>query len=84
MKHPVEYLARVTRKLDELIRDHGDQLFLVFAFGCLVLIAWLLARRRARPPAPVPRTFIVMLPFSFGPRPERDEERPDREWPPCP
>ena len=84
MKHPVEYLERVTQKLDDLLRDYGDQLFLVLAFGCLVLIAWLLARRRAHPPAPGPRTFIVMLPFSFGPRPEPDDERPDREWPPCP
>lgn len=75
MQHPVEHLARFTRKLDELIEQHGDRLFVVFAFGCLVFLAWFLVRRRRRPPLRVLRTTVVLLPFNFTPRREPDEER---------
>ena len=46
MEHPVKYLERVTRSLDQLIEDQGIYLFLVFTWLCLGIIVWIFVRRR--------------------------------------
>ncbi len=53
MEHPILYVGRLEHKLTELIHDYGDYLFMVFAWGCFLAIAWLLFRKRKSPP-PVP------------------------------
>src|SRR2546426_2135319 len=50
MEHPVEYVAKVGRELDQLIHDHGDYLFMGFAIFCFVAISWLLVRKRKQLP----------------------------------
>ena|SRR5258705_12895724 len=40
-------------RLTELIHDNGDYLFMVFAFFCILAIAWLVLRKR-KSPTPTP------------------------------
>lgn len=76
MKHPVEIVARITKVLDHLIQDYGDYLFVGFVFLCLVIIAWIVVRRRKRPVHEVP---VVILPLGNAPRREPDPEPPPFE-----
>jgi cobalamin biosynthesis protein CobD/CbiB len=69
MEHPVQYVARVTKFLDRLIQDYGDYLFVGFAFFCIVLISWIVSRRRKHP---VHDISVVILPL--GQAPKRDCE----------
>ena len=73
MEHPVSYVARVTKFLDRVIQEHGEYLFVGFVFLCLVIIAWIIMRRRKRPVHDVP---VVILPLSNPPRREPDPEPP--------
>jgi hypothetical protein len=50
MEDPVLHFGELLNKLTELIHDHGDYLFMVFAVLCFVAIAWLLFRKRKSPP----------------------------------
>ncbi len=65
MEHPVQYLTVVTKFLDRMIEEHGDQLFMVFTFLCLGWIAWRLSRKRERP---VQDAFVVVLTLPGSPR----------------
>lgn len=73
MEHPVVYVARVTKFLDHLIQEHGEYLFVGFVFLCLIIITWIVVRRRKRPVHDVP---VVILPLGNAPRREPDPEPP--------
>jgi hypothetical protein len=47
---PILYVGRLEDKLTEFIHANGDYLFAIFAFFCLLAIAWLLSRQRKSPP----------------------------------
>ena len=47
---PILYVERLEDKLTEFIHANGDYLFAVFAFFCLLAVAWLLSRQRKLPP----------------------------------
>ena len=79
MEHPVVYVARATKFLDALIQEHGDYLFVGFVFLCLLVIAWMFARRRKRPVHEIP---VIILPLGHAPRREPDPEPPPFEEPP--
>ncbi len=66
MQDPVLY---VTKFLDRMIAEHGDVLFMGFAYLSLFVIVWLLVRRRKRP---VRDFSVVILPL--GQAPKREEE----------
>jgi hypothetical protein len=53
MEDPVLYCGKRLNELSEFIDDNGVYLFMVFAWGCILAIAWLLFRKRKSPP-PVP------------------------------
>ena len=53
MEDPVLYFGKLLNELTEFIHENGDYLFMVFAWGCFLAIAWLLFRKRMSPP-PVP------------------------------
>jgi hypothetical protein len=82
MEHPVHYVARVTKFLDGLIQAHGDHMFAGFAFFSVVLIAWILTRRRKHP---VHEISVVIVPLGQAPKRECEpqpllfEERGDFE-----
>lgn len=67
------YVARFTKFLDRLIQDYGDYLFVGFFYLCVVLIAWIVVRRRKRPVHEIP---VVVLPLGQAPRREPDPEPP--------
>ena len=73
MEHPVVYVARVTKFLDQLIQEHGVYLFVGFVFLCLLLIVWMVVRRRKRPVHEVP---VVILSLGNAPKREPDPEPP--------
>lgn len=75
VEHPVQYVARVTKFLDRMIQEHGDYLFAIFGFGCLALIAWVIARPRKHP---VQDFRVTILPLGIGGRrfPEQEPEPP--------
>ena len=81
MEHPVSYVARVTRFLDYLIQEHGDYLFVGLVFLCLLIIAWIVVRRRKGPVHEVP---VVILPLGHAPQREPDPEPPPFEEHPDP
>ena len=70
MQHPVQYLAVVTKFLDRMIEEHGDQLFMVFAFVCLGVVGWILTRKRRHP---VQDFRVIILPLHVARR--REPER---------
>ena len=81
MEHPVTYVAQVTKFLDRLIQDHGDFLFVGLVAVSLLIVAWIVVRRRKRLTHDIP---VVILPLGQAPRrePELDppppfEDRPD-------
>jgi hypothetical protein len=53
MEDPVLYFGKRLNELSEFIDDNGVYLFMVFAWGSILAIAWLLFRKRKSPP-PVP------------------------------
>ncbi len=65
MEHPVQYLMVVTKFLDRMIEEHGDQLYTVFAFFCLGWIVWKLTRKRERL---VQNAFVVILTLPGSPK----------------
>jgi hypothetical protein len=81
MEHPVLYFARFTRFLDRLIRDYGDYLFLGFFLLCVLVILWIVVRRRKRPVREVP---VVILPLGNAPSLEPDPQPPPFEDHPDP
>ena len=50
MEDPVLHFGKLLNRLTELIHEHGDYLFMVFAGLCFIAIAWLLFRKRKSPP----------------------------------
>ena len=50
MQDPILYVGRFEHELTELIHEHGDYLYMVFAWCCLLFIAWLVLRKRKWPP----------------------------------
>ena len=69
MEHPVQSLSRVTKFLDRMIEEHGDQLFVVFGFICLGIVVWIFAHRRKQP---VREISVVVFPL--GNVPQREPE----------
>ena len=53
MEDPVLSFGKRLNELSKFIDDNGVCLFMVFAWGCILAIAWLLFRKRKSPP-PVP------------------------------
>jgi hypothetical protein len=43
---PILYVGKLEDKLTEFVGANGDYLFIVFAFLCLLAVAWLLSRPR--------------------------------------
>jgi hypothetical protein len=87
--HPVQMLDPVFKFLDGLIRDHGDILFMVFAYVAIPFLVWVLCgglRRRLFKGKPMPQVSpIIVIPLP-GPPPAPPEtfnlfppyhERPD-------
>ena len=53
MEDPILYVGKIEHVLTQLIHEYGDYLFIVFGWGCLFAIAWLLFRKRkSRHPEP--------------------------------
>ena len=71
MEHPVFYVARLTRFLDSLIREHGDYLFVGFCYLSIGLLIWMFVRRRKHPVHP---TSSVILVLGMRRRPQKEEE----------
>jgi len=69
MQHPIQYLTVVTKFLDRMIEEHGDQLFVAFGFVCLGVIAWILMRKRTHP---VQDFSVIILPLGIAPRKETE------------
>lgn len=65
MEHPTQYVLRVTRFLDGLIEEHGHYLFMGFAYGCILLLVWMVIRPRKHP---VRDVSIVILPLGQSPK----------------
>lgn len=53
MEDPVLYFGKLLNKLSAVIDENAVYLFMVFAWACILTIAWLLFRKRKSPP-PVP------------------------------
>jgi len=49
MQDPILYVGKVENVFDQFIYDYGDYLFMVFAWICLFVIAWILFRKRKAP-----------------------------------
>ena len=41
-QHPVQVLDPVFDYLDDLIRDHGNNLFMVFTYAAIPFLVWVL------------------------------------------
>ena len=60
--HPVHALAPVFKWLDELIRDHGDQLYMALVYLSVPVIVWILCGGlRRKPSARQPHTSIIII-----------------------
>lgn len=53
MEDPVQHFGKLLNELSEFIDENGVYLFMVFAWTCMLAIAWLLFRKRKLPP-PIP------------------------------
>lgn len=71
MQHPVFYVARVTKFLDEMIREHGDYLFAGLVAVCAVVLVWMFTRARKRP---VHEMSVIILPLVSAPKREIERE----------
>ena len=71
MQHPVFYVARVTKFLDEMIREHGDYLYAGLVAVCAVLLVWMFTRARKHP---VREMSVVILPLGSAPKREIERE----------
>jgi LPXTG-motif cell wall-anchored protein len=76
MEHPVKYLERVTRSLDQLIEDQGIYLFLGFTWLCLGIIAWIFVRRRKHATHNIS---VHIVPLCPAPRREPEQDPPPFE-----
>jgi len=74
MEHPVFYLARVTKFLDSLIREHGDYMYVGFFYLCVAFVVWMFVRRRKHPVRPAHPTSVIILPFGIAPKREPEQE----------
>lgn len=71
MQHPVFYVARVTKFLDEMIQEHGEYLFMGLVVVCAVVLVWMFTRTRKRP---VHEMSVVILPLGLPPRQQPEPE----------
>ena len=71
MQHPVFYVARVTKFLDEMIREHGDYLFVGLVFVSVAVIVWIFTRPRKHT---VHELSVVFLPLGLPPKRESQPE----------
>jgi hypothetical protein len=53
MEDPVLHFGKLLNELTEFIHENGHYLFIVFAWACILAIAWLLFGKR-KSPRPVP------------------------------
>ena len=56
MQDPILYVGKFEHELTKFIHDYGDYLYMVFAWCCLFIIAWLVFRKRKAPP---PKVWII-------------------------
>lgn len=60
--HPVQVLAPVFKWLDELIREHGDILYMGLVYASIPLMGWILCGGlRRKNSARQPQTAIIIL-----------------------
>lgn len=71
MQHPVFYLARVTKFLDEMIQEHGDFLFMGLVVVCAGVLVWMFTRTRKHP---VHEMTVMILPLGLLPKQQPDPE----------
>ena len=71
MQHPVFYLARVTKFLDEIIREHGVYLYAGLVAVCAVLLVWMFTRPRKHP---VHEMSVAILLLGLPPKRESSPE----------
>jgi hypothetical protein len=63
-QHPVQVLDPVFDYLDDVIRDHGDTLFMVFTYAAISFLIWVLGgglRRKLFEGKPMPRVLPVIV-----------------------
>ncbi len=65
MQHPVFYVARVTKFLDELIHEQGVYLFFGLVVFSAIVLVWIFTRRRKHP---VHDISVVILPLGLPPK----------------
>jgi hypothetical protein len=66
-----ELLKPVFHFLDRLIHEHGDILYLLFAYVAIPLIAWILGRRSGRKKINQSHTFVLVIRPPAPPTPLR-------------
>lgn len=71
MQHPVFYVARMTKFLDEMIQEHGDYLFMGLVVVCVVVLVWMFTRTRKHP---VHEMSVVILPLGLPPKRQSEPE----------
>lgn len=76
MEHPVKYLDRVTRFLDQIIQDQGIYILLVFTWLCFGIIIWIFVRRRKHLAQNIS---VTILPLGQAPGREPEQEPPPLE-----
>jgi hypothetical protein len=65
MQHPVFYVTRVTKFLDELIQEQGVYLYAGLVVISALVVVWIFARPRKRPVHDIP---VVILPLGLPPK----------------
>jgi hypothetical protein len=71
MQHPIFYVARVTKFLDELIQEQGVYLYAGLVVVSAVVLVWIFTRPRKRP---VHEMSVVILPLGLPPKRESQPE----------
>ncbi len=71
MQHPVFYVARVTKFLDEMIQEHGDYLYAGLVAVCALVLVWMFTRTRKHP---AHEMSVVILPLGLPPKRESQPE----------
>jgi hypothetical protein len=76
MEHPVLYVGKIGKVLDQFIRADGDYLFMGFTALCFAAIVWLLCRKRkVLPPPPADaRTRAIIGTMLASPRMSSDAD----------
>lgn len=85
-QHPVHLLDPVFQWLDEMIREHGDTLYMLLVYASIPLIGWILfgrSRRKSARENQTPSVIVVYIPVEQHTPPEPFEPFPPDQEPPC-